>query len=424
MSTRFRPERALAVPFSVVAQIAACCFIALLTAVPSLLAADRPDAPTVVEEIVAKVNGDIITRGDLAASKVLMEKEAKAQGLSGMALQQALQRGAADDLRNKIDEFLLVQKGKELDINVDADLNKFIAGVQSDSKIADPDKFHDWVRQIIGMSYEDFRQRKKNELITSRVVDEEVWRNINIPEADMLKYYNEHKADFIRKESVTLREILVSTGDGKPETVAAARKKADALLARARSGSDKFSDLARQNSDAPSAEDEGLLPPFEKGKLSKPIEDVVFSHEKGYITDIIRIPAGFEFLKIEDHVAEGQATFDDVKAQINNILIRPIADPKLREYLTGLRQNAFLQIKPGYIDTGAAPGKDTTWKDPSQLLPETTTKAQVANQRHLKKLLGIIPYGYAGEPDTTSATPAATPVRQTPVTTPDGNAAR
>lgn len=78
----------------------------------------------------------------------------------------------------------------------------------------------------------------------------------------------------------------------------------------------------------------------------------------------------------------------------------------------------------GYTDTGAAPGKDTTWKDPAQLTPETTTKSQVANQRKMKKLLGVIPYGFVGEKDTAPATPAAAPVQQTPVTTPDGNAVK
>ena len=131
------------------------------------------------------------------------------------------------------------------------------------------------------------------------------------------------------KSLVTLREIMVSTGDNKPETVAAAEKKANLLLTRARGGVDKFADLARQYSDDASATDDGLLPPFERGKLNKAIEDVVFKHEKGYVTDLIQIRGiGFEFFKVEDHTAEGQASLDDVKGQINNILTRPIADPE------------------------------------------------------------------------------------------------
>jgi len=407
MSTRIWPVRL------------GCALIVLLTSGFVLRSADRPDAPIVVEEIVAKINGDIVTRGDIEKARANAEKEMRQQGgLTGLALQTQLDKYMGDELERQIDKLLLVQKAKDLDIKVDDDLKRQIAGLQSESKITDPDKFHDLVREQTGMSYEDFVQIQKNTLLTNRVVEEEVWRNIVIPDADIQKYYDAHKADFVRKESVTLREIMVSTGDNKPETIAAAEKKANLLLTRARGGVDKFADLARQYSDDASATDDGLLPPFEKGKLNKAIEDVVFKHEKGYVTDLIQIRGiGFEMFKVEDHTAEGQASLDDVKGQITNILTRPIADPKLRAYLTVLRQNAFLQVKPGYIDTGAAPGKDTTWKDPAQLMPETVKKADVANQRHLKKFLGVIPYGYTGEkPASAEAPPAETPVQQAPPT--------
>jgi hypothetical protein len=157
MSTRFRSVRA--------AVVRACCILPVVFAFS--FAADRPDPPKVVEEIVAKVNGDIVTRGELAETLVEMEKEAKAQGIAGPTLQQLVEKATTDELKTKIDELLLVQKGKDLDINVEADLNRFIASVQSDSKISDPDKFHDWVHQVIGVPYEEFRLRKKNELITS-----------------------------------------------------------------------------------------------------------------------------------------------------------------------------------------------------------------------------------------------------------------
>ncbi len=417
MSTRFWPIRGAAV------------LLVLLASVPALFAADRPDPPKVVEEIAAKVNGDIITRGELEKSRVDLEREIRQQGQGqpAAAVQKAIDQATTDELRNQIDQLLLVQKGKELDINVEDELKKEIASIQADSKISDPDKFHEWLRGITGISFEEFRQKEKNKLITERVVSEQVWRNIVIPEADLQKYYNEHKSEFIRKESVTLRMILISTGDGKPETVAAAERKANALLARARGSADKFSDLARQYSDDPSAADDGLLPTaFERGagsdpakQLNKAIETVVFSHEKGYVTDLIQIRgAGFAIYRVEDHIPAGQASFDDVKNQINSILMRPIADPKLRTYLTTLRQNAFLQIKPGFIDSGAAPGKDTEWKDPAKLMPETTTKSAVANQRHMKKLLGVIPYGFTGQKDTAPAPPSAvTPVQQAPPTT-------
>jgi peptidyl-prolyl cis-trans isomerase SurA len=381
-----------------------------------LCAADRPDPQTrVVEEIVAKVNSEIITRGELDKQRLAIEGELQQQGLTGVALEQASGKRAADALRDQIDQLLLVQKGKELSINVDADVNRRIAEIQSTSKIADPEKFHEWLREQSGESFEDFKLLMKNQLLTQRVISEEVYRNVVIPKAEIEKYYNEHKAEFVRQEMVQLREILVSVGDGSPEKVIAAEKKAKSLVDRARKGDAKFTDLARQNSDAPTATADGELGAFKRGDLAKEIDDVVFKQAKGYVTDPVRRPAGFEIYRVEEHYAAGQASLDEVQNEISSKLTEPRVGPKVREYLTQLRTNAFLQIKPGFTDSGAATGKDTTWQDPAQLRPETTTKENVAAHGH-KKLLHVIPYGHAGKvkDESPAPPPAVTPLPQTP----------
>src|SRR5438309_8143014 len=106
-------------------------------------AADRPAPQTrVVEEIVAKVNGEIITRSELARQRALIQADLEKQGLIGAPLQQAVDKAASDALREQIDQLLLVQKAKDLNINVDADVNKQVAEIQKRSGIADADKFH------------------------------------------------------------------------------------------------------------------------------------------------------------------------------------------------------------------------------------------------------------------------------------------
>jgi parvulin-like peptidyl-prolyl isomerase len=388
-----------------------------------MVAADRPDAQVhVIEEIVAKVNGKIITRGELEQRRLQMRAELEKQGLAGPALDAEVNKMSADALADEIDQLLLVAKASELNINVDADVNKRIAEIQRTSGIADPDKFHDWIRQNSGESFEDLRDAFKNNILTQRVIGEEVYRNVVIPKADMQKYYDQHKAEFIRKETVSLREIQISAGDGSPAKVAAAEKKAKDLVVRLRGG-EKFPELARQYSDnADSAKNEGFLDTFPRGQLAKPIEDVVFAQSKGYISDPIRVGNAFEILKVEEKTNAGQATFDEVQNEINNRMSEPLVQPKLRAYLTDLRQNAFLQIKAGYVDSKAAPGKDTAWKDPLSLKPQTITKEAVANQRHFKKLWGVVPYGITGVKDKDAAAPPETaPVPTTPVKNADGS---
>jgi parvulin-like peptidyl-prolyl isomerase len=382
----------------------------------ALVGADRP-APQihVVEEIVAKVNSDIITRGELEKQKDRIAADLQQRGIVGPALQEGIAKASADALRDQIDQLLLVARAKELNINVDSEINKRVAEIQSDSKIADPDKFHEWLKEMAGMPFEDFKLQVKNQFLTQRVISEEVYRNVIIPKAEQQKYYDDHKSEFIREEMVTLREILIATPDTNPVRVATSEKKAKDIVDRIRKG-DKFTDMARQYSDASTATNDGELGTFKKGDLAKDIEDVVFRQNKGYVTDPIRRPAGFEIYRVEEHYAAGQATFDEVQNEINAKLSESRVQPKLREYLTQLRQNAFLQIKPGYADSGAAPGIDTAWKDPTQLKPETTTKEAVeANRR--KKLLKVIPYGRVNHKDNSpEPPPTTTPIPSTPVT--------
>jgi peptidyl-prolyl cis-trans isomerase SurA len=374
----------------------------------------------VVEEIAAKVNGDIITRGELDQKRKDIEQYFKTQGVTGAKLAESVKKQASDTLRDEIDTLLLVQKGKDLNINVDPDVNRRMAELQVESKLTDTDKFHDWVRQQTGMTFEDFKDRTKRDMLTQRVIGQEIGSRIAIPESDLRKYYDEHKGEFVRKEQIFLSQILISTEGKTPEQAAAAEKKAKDLVVRARKG-DKFSDLARENSDdVETARGGGQLPPFGRGMMLKQIEDVVFKEKKGFVSDPIKVPQGMVILKVDDRYEAGQASFDEVRTDIQEVMLRPRMEPRVREYLTRLRQEAFLEIKEGYFDSGAAPGKDTRWHDVAQLRPQTTTKEEVA-ARQRKKILWLIPHGYA-KPKKTIDTSTLGERKETPATAPSGTA--
>jgi len=375
----------------------------------------------IVEEIVAKVNGDIITRGEIEHTRQQIEGDMRQQGLSGAKLQQAMRDKGGDALRDQIDQLLLVQKAKDLNLDVDSEVTKRMAEIQVQSKITDPDKFHEFIREETGMSFEDFKQQMKNQLLTQRVIGQEISSRISIPEAEKRKYYEAHKNDFMRQEQVFLQQILVSTEGKTPEQVAAAEKKAKDLSARARRG-EKFTDLVLTNSDdLETARNGGELPPFKRGQLLKQIEDVVFKEKKGYVTDPIRVPNGFLILRVQERFEPGLPTYEEVADQIADRMAMPEMQPKVRAYLTKLRQEAFLEIKAGYVDSGAAPGKDTAWKDVAQLKPQTITKEEVAAKKRKKKLLFIpIPGTSAASKPTGNSTtaPANSPGTAPPATTP------
>lgn len=352
----------------------------------TLAAADT----SIVEEIVAKCNGDIVTRGDLDRARTELIQTLRANGIVGEELEKQVAEQEKNLLRNRIDQLILAQKAKDLNINVDSDVSKQLAAIQSDSKIADPEKFQAYVKEQSGMSFEDFKQEMKNRLLTQRVIREEVSEKMAVKHEDLEKYYNEHKADFVREEQIVLQEILISTEGKDAAGVAAAEKKAKDLVARARKG-ERFAEMARDNSDSVTHNNFGELPPYKKGVMSKNLEDLVWDQPKGYITDPIKTPNGFLILRVEDHPKAGQAELSEVEGRIQEILLAPRLDAKVREYLTQLRKDAFLEIKADYIDTGAANGKDTAWVDPAQLRPETVKKEEVESHTRHKRLLWMVP---------------------------------
>ena len=366
----------------------------LLTAILTAASACAADVK-VMEEIIAKVNGDIVTRTEIDRDHRGMEAAMKQQGLNGPRLEDAVKQASGNLLRERVDQLLLIQKGKELNLNVDTDVNKEIADIQrrisaQDPTMADPDKFQAFVREQTGMSFEDYKGETKNRFISQRVTREEVGRHINVKKEELRAYYDEHQKDFVRDERVFLREIMIAIKDKEGLDAEAAEKKAKDLVARARKG-EKFPELAQQNSDSVTAQGGGALDPYGKGMLSEEIEAKVWNQERGYVADPLKVASGFLILKVDEHQKAGLADFDEVANEVQERIFQTRMDPAMRAYLTHLREMAFLEIKEGFNDSGAAPGKTTKWTDPAELKPETVTKQEVAKAGRRKRLLWTVP---------------------------------
>jgi peptidyl-prolyl cis-trans isomerase SurA len=391
------------------------CLLAIGLLVPVLWVGRLASAEVkVVEEIIAKVNGEIVTSSELEKSKADLRAELARQNLSGPQLEQALAEREKEILRDLIDHSLLVQKGKDLGISVETQVLRYLDELRRQYNIETMEEFERWVVERTGTPYEDLKDNIRNQFLTQRVIGQEVSSRINVPREELLKYYEEHKSEFVREEQVHLREILVSTEGKDPGEIPALEKKANDILARLKKG-ERFDQIAMKMSDnADSAKNGGDIGFFKRGLLAKDIEDIVFNARRGFVSDVIKRPNGFLILRVEDRHQAGQASFEDVEQEIMERLWTPKMQPALREYLTYLRQMAFLEIRPGYIDTGAAPGQDTSWKDPENFKPAVTTKAEATKKK--RKLLWLIPLGTKGDgpSDTQSGqSPAATLPRGT-----------
>jgi peptidyl-prolyl cis-trans isomerase SurA len=318
-------------------------------------------ADTVIEEIVARINNSIITRTDLKRSEEQLQQEAKERNLP----QSEVDKRQADVLRDLIDQQLLVQKATDLGITGDTELIKKLDEMRKQMNLNSMEELEKAAEQQ-GVSYEDFKQNLRNSIVTQAVIGREVGSHIQFTNEETQQFYNEHKAELERPEQVSLSEILIAPvkprpgakeGDPlpepTPEELAAAEKKASDVLAEIKKGT-KFEDAARKYSDGPTATDGGALGEFKRGMLAKELEDKTFALKAGQVTEPIRTKQGFVLLKVTEHTPAGIPPLKDVEPEIQNALYLKKLQPALREYLTKLREEAYIDIKPGFVDSGAS----------------------------------------------------------------------
>lgn len=371
--------------------------LTLLLAAP-LLTAQTQTTPsdTVVEEIIARVNNSIVTRADLRKAREQLYAEAK-QAQDQIAAEQEAKEHEKDMLRDLIDQQLLLQKAQDLGISADTELVKRLDELRKQMH-ADSMEDVEKAAQSQGISFEDFKQNMKNNILTQRVIGQEVGGHITVSTQEIQQYYDQHKNDMQRPEQVRLSEILISTQStpaikndkgetqlpetSSPEVVAQAQAKANQVYEMLKKG-DKFDDVAKKYSNGPTAAVGGDLEYFKRGTLSKDLEAQVFGLKAGEFTEPIRTNQGFVILKVTEHQAGGIPQLKDVEAQISEQLYMTKMQPALREYLTKLREEAFIDIKPGYLDTGASPNET------QPVYTTATTETPNSGKEKKKKKLGL-----------------------------------
>jgi peptidyl-prolyl cis-trans isomerase SurA len=310
----------------------------------------------IIEEVIARVNNDVITRGDLERARAQVQDEVRQEcnKCDPQELQKRLADSEKDLLRDLIDTSLLVQRAKDLGINVETDLVKRLDEIRLQNKAASLEELEKRVTDS-GIDYEDFKDNIRNQLYQQEVIRREVGGKIIIDNAEVQKYYDEHKSEFVLPEQVVVREIFVSTEKKTDGDMAALRKKADDLLTRVKGGED-FGELAKRYSDGQTAKDGGDLGEYQRGQLAAAIETAVFKLAKGGVTDVLRTQTGFEILQVREHYAAGLQPEDKVENQITGLLYDEKIRPALRDYLATLREDSYVDVRTGYTDSAAVGG--------------------------------------------------------------------
>ena len=302
-----------------------------------------------VEEIIARVNNEIITKSELDRSRSAGEEDARQEctnRCTSEQLQTAIEDRQKYALRDLIDQSLLAQRGKDMGVNVEADVVKQLDQIRISNKLKDMDELEKAVTSQ-GINWDDFKNNIRNRALTQLVIGREVGSHITIGREDAKQYYEQHKKEFERPEQVALRAIEIKTEDKTEAQIADLKKKADEILKKLNDGED-FSELAKRRSDGATAAQGGYLGVYKRGELSKELEDQVFNMKKNGLTPVIETKQGFLILQVLEHYAEGEQPFEKVETEIMDRLYTQRMEPAMREYLKTLREQSYVVVKPGY----------------------------------------------------------------------------
>jgi peptidyl-prolyl cis-trans isomerase SurA len=309
----------------------------------------------IIEQILVKVNGDIITKTELEQRQVsVLRQRMQGQQIDPASLKnddtlkKALAEVTPQLLVNAVDELLLLQRGKELGLKLGDD--QFKAVVSNIRKEQHLEKDEDFTKALAqeGMSMDDLRKQLERQMLIEQVQRQEVGSKLSITEEEARQYYAKHPEEFTDSASITLREIFIEVpGDGTGANVAkddAAKAQIESIRARVLKGED-FAKLAADVSSSPSKTNGGLIGPFSHEDMSPQLLALVEKMKPGEITAAIRTPKGYQLFKLETMKAQALQPFDSVRDLIADKVAGARTQVEMRKFLARLRAQAIIEWK-------------------------------------------------------------------------------
>lgn len=302
----------------------------------------------IFEQVLVKVNGDIVTKGEFEQRQVNELRNRPELGNVSAAspeLRKAVAEITPDLILSAVDELLLVQRGRELGWAMgDEQFNQVLANIKKQNNLDDEAKFQAALKQE-GMSLPDLRRNLEKSMLVSQVQRAEVTEKISVTEEEARAYYAERSKEFTTPSEVTLREILVEvpTTD-KGVNVAQddeVRTRAEAILGRLKAG-EPFPRLAADFSAAPSRTSGGLIGPIRYDELAATFQKLIDGMAVGDITEPIRTTRGYQLLKLEARTDSRVRSFADARADIGERVGEQKRRGELLKYLDRLRTQATI----------------------------------------------------------------------------------
>jgi parvulin-like peptidyl-prolyl isomerase len=317
-----------------------------------------PPQGEIIEQVLVKVNGDIITKTELENRQIealrrRMGNQVDANALKNDAeLRKALLEVTPAILVDAIDELIVIQLGREKGYKLQDDQFKsWLDNMRKSNKLEDDQKFHAALKQE-GMTIDDLRKNVERNFLVQRVQQDEVGQKLSITEEEARQYYLAHKNEFVEPASVTLREIMIevptSTQGGEAGVSVGAmdeaEKEAMAVRARVLAGED-FGKVAAEVSDTPSKANGGLIGPFAMADVSEALKKTLETMKPGDVTQPMRTAKGFQILKLETMTESVAQPFESVRDIVADKVYEARQQSEMKKFLARIRSQAIIEWK-------------------------------------------------------------------------------
>ena len=298
-----------------------------------------------IDEVIVRVNAGVIMRSAFESMQREYLEELKKK-YSGEELEKQFNELKPRILDDLINNQLLVQRAKDLSINVDAQVNQQMLRLMKENN-CDSDKCLEQKMREAGYDIEEFKRIFGENFSREAVLGQEVYRKLLMSqtEKDKREFYEKNKETYTEPGEVTLSNIFIAFGKDQNQALARAKE----IVAQARAGAVDFKTLAQKYTESAAGKD-GTLGTFKIPDLKPEVKAAVENSKAGDVTDPIKLEAGFSIFHVDQRKEPAQLGFDDERVQnhIGRSLIDQRMGDEVEAYLTKLRNDAFIEIDARY----------------------------------------------------------------------------
>jgi parvulin-like peptidyl-prolyl isomerase len=292
-----------------------------------------PGRSEILERVIAKVNGEIITQSEFQSRQLAAAQAAR---IEPDKVQQFLRENNSKILQEAVDDLLLVQRADEAGLRLRPEyVKEVIDNIKKENKIGSDEELQAQLARE-GMTLDDLKRNIERSIVRRQLLTREVEGKVAVTDTEARAEYDAKKDEFSKPATVTLQEIYVKAEGGGE---ALARD----LVKRARAGED-FGALARAHSGGATRAAGGDLGKLSRGDLNPTLEKIAFGLAKGAVSEPIRSGDGYRIFKLLDKTEESVIPFEEAKADIKKRLMEDRWTKEYDAYMADLRKKAVINL--------------------------------------------------------------------------------